>query len=414
MSDFLKLAADYQNALTRQILPFWLKNSRDERCGGYFDYISASGSYINGDKSIAAQAQQTAAFAWLYKPTNTQSAYLKHAQHGGAFLRQFAQEASKKCYAEVDRLGKPVAPSSDCMTDCYVTMAYAELYYATGEAEWESLAMQTFDALCRHRSEEKNQQQRIGGFRQVCHLGEAIAFLQTVLTIHPLLETEQARELAEMIRHELLHEFLDRRSNILRAFTLPGGAFLNTPEGRRQDVGLTFRAVNALLDLCAEPDLTKAGTGRAVNRKLTAQVTTWALQVCELAWDESMGGLIRYIDQKNESLVFPDFSQKWAWVQLEGILALTKSYQRSQQSACLVWLERIHEYVFQHFPDLKFGAWHVALDQMNQPLMWTKAIPAAESFACQRAMAETAKILGTLPPIPSRTKPARLTAGTAR
>ena len=396
------------------MLPFWLKNSRDERCGGYFDYLSASGEVIEGNKFMATQAQQTAVFAWLYKHADKQADYLDYARHGGAFLLQFAQDKSFRCYAEVDRRGRPVAPSTDNLPACYVTMAYANLHQATGEDEWATLAVQTFDVLCQHRNESWAQQQQIGGFRQVRHLGEATAFLRTILTMRPLLADEQARELAETARYELLHEFLDRRTDTLREVVLPGGAFLNTPEGRRRNVGLTFRTVSALLDLCAEPDLAKSGTGRAVNKKLIAQVTHWTLQTCELAWDKSTGGLVNYIDLKNQPVVFPDNTQKWNWVQVEAIHAFAKCYQVTQQPACLTWLERIHKFVFQHFPDLKHGAWHVALDQQNQPLASVKAMPAADSFACLRAMAEIAKILTSISVDTDKAEPGRITAGIAR
>ena len=412
MSDFSKLAADYQHALTKQIIPFWLKNSWDKRCGGYFDYISASGEVIEGNKFIAAQAQQTAVFAWMCKHTNNQPDYLEHAQHGGLFLCQVAQDDSQNCYAEVDRRGRPLSLALNGVAACHVAMAYATLHYATDETDWAMLATRTFNALCQRRSESREQQ--VGKFRQVHHLGEAIAFLQTVLTMRPLLDDERARELAESARHELLHEFLDRRADVLREVVLPGGAFLNTPEGRRQNVGLTFRAVSALLDLCAEPDLVKPGAGRAGNRKLIAQIIGWALQSCELGWDESAGGLVQYIDLKNQPLVFSDATQKWGWVQLEAILALVKCYQQMQQPACRTWLERIHKYAFQHFPDLKYGAWHVALDQANQPLTSAKSLPAANYFACMRAMAETAKILVSIPAATDNTKLGRTTADTAR
>ncbi len=414
MSDYLNLAADYQNALTRQIIPFWLKNSADKRCGGYFDYLSASGEVIEGNKFIASQAQQTAVFAWLYRHANSQSAHLEHARHGGDFLRQFAQDTSRKCYAEVDRRGQPIAPLADSTAACYLTIAYASLHYATVETDWVTLATDSFSALCQYRSESRDEQQRLGGFRQVRHLGEAVAFLQAAIAIRPLLDNDRAREVTEAARHELLHEFLDRRTDTLREFVLPGGAFLNTPEGRRQHVGLTFRSICALLDLCAERDLTKSITDRAANRKLAARVTAWALQVCELAWDESTGGLIQYIDLKNQPFVFPNVAQKWAWIQLEAILALAKGYQQTQQPACMAWLERIHKSVFRYFPDLKHGAWHIVLDQMNQPLLSAKAIPAAESFICIRAMAETAEILRNLSANTDRAKPVHTTADTAR
>lgn len=375
------------------MLPFWLKNSRDERCGGYFDYLAATGEPIDGDKFISAQAQQTATFAWLYNHFDRQPAFLTHARHGGIFLRQFAQDARQTCYAEVDRLGQPISPAVDSLPACSVTMAYAELQRATGEGDWAELAMQTFDALGKQRVANWERQQEIGGFRQVRHLGEAVAFLQTALTMRPLLDAEQANASLETAKQDILHEFLDRRTDTLRELILPGGAFLNTPDGRRQNVGLTFGAISALLDLCAEAESNKTGGGRASNRKLTAQVTAWALRLCEQAWDETAGGLIQYIDQKKQPIVFVGFDQKWHWVQLEAANALAKSYRQTQQPACLTWLQRIHEHSFQHFPDVKYGAWHIALDQTNQPLTSAKVLPAANSALCLRAMAETAKVL---------------------
>jgi N-acylglucosamine 2-epimerase len=79
--DYQKLSATYQQALLRQVVPFWLKNSRDELCGGYVDLLSATGEQIEGDKFVTLQAQQVWAFAWLYTTLDGQSAWLDHASH---------------------------------------------------------------------------------------------------------------------------------------------------------------------------------------------------------------------------------------------------------------------------------------------------------------------------------------------
>lgn len=383
MLDFQKLSADYQQALLRQVVPFWLKNSRDEQCGGYFDALSATGEVIGGDKFVTAQARQVWAFAWLYNTLDGQPAWLAHARHGGAFLRKFAHTDTQNGYARLDRRGRPLAPASDCIPACSMTMAYAQLHRATGEDDWAMLAKQTVGSLLENREQVRSQQQEIGEFRQVRHLGEAASLFRTTLDMQPLLAEEAWKAAVETVLHEIMHEFLDRRTDTLREFILPEGAFVNTPEGRRLNGGLTFQTINCLLDFCA-------GSG---NRKLAAQVTAWSLQMCERAWDEATGGLNQYVDMKGQPSIFPDAQQKWAWVQAEAISCLVRGYYQTRQPDCLKWFKRIHDYTFAHFPDPKHIGWHAAIDQHRVPLLPAKAIPETNCFSLIRCLAETAQTL---------------------
>ena len=393
MLDFQKLSADYQQALLRQIVPFWLKNGRDERCGGYFDTLSATGAVIEGDKFIRAQAQQAWAFAWLYRTFDGQSAWLAHARHGGDFLRKFAHTDTLDCYARLDRRGRPLAPAINSAPACSAVMAYAQLHRATGEDEWAMLAKQTFASLLQRRAEIRDQQREsIAGFRQVWHLSESTALLKTALDMQPLLDEESGKTAIDTALHEIMYEFLDRRTDTLREHILPEGAFMNTPEGRRLNVGLTFQTVGYLLDLCTENG----------NQKLRTQVVSWCLQLCEQSWDESTGGLNQYVDMKSQPLIFPDAHQKWAWVQVEAITCLIKGYFQTRHPDCPKWFKRIHEYTFAHFPDPNHIGWQLAIDQQRQPLLLTKAIPEIGCFSLIKCLAETARTLtkcGQLQPL---------------
>ncbi|MBC8151697.1 MAG: AGE family epimerase/isomerase, partial [Bacteroidetes bacterium] len=175
----------------------------------------------------------------------------------------------------------------------------------------------------------------------------------------------------------------DRRTDILREYILPEGAFVNTPEGRRLNVGLTFQTVGYLLDFCAENG----------NRKLAAQVVTWSLRICERAWDEATGGLNQYVDMKDQPSIFPNAQQKWAFVQIEAISCLVKGYLQTRHPDCSKWFKRIHDYTFAHFPDPKHIGWHVAIDQHRSPLLSAKAIPETNCFSLIRCLAETAQTL---------------------
>ena len=392
--DFQKLSATYQQALLRQVVPFWLRNSRDEQCGGYFDMLTTTGEVIEGDKFVVLQAQQVWAFSWLYNTLDGQPAWLEHARHGATFLSQFAHDDTLNCYAQLDRRGRPMVPSLTSIPDSFSAMAYAQFHYATGDDEWAMIAKQTLsNLLLRWETIRQEQTSTIGGFQQTRHLGELTALLKAVLEMQPLLDEETWKQHIDTLLQELLHEFVDRRTDILREYVLPEGAFINTPEGRRLNVGLTFQTASYLLDIYAKSSLTKSTTSGIVNRKLATQVVTWCLQLCEQAWDEATTGLNQYIDVKGQLSIFPDWQQKWVWVHVESIAALLKGYVYTRHPDCLKWFKRIHDYTFQHFPDIKSVGWHLAIDQHNQPLLSAKAIPLVGSFSLIRCLAETAQLL---------------------
>ncbi|GAB3898446.1 AGE family epimerase/isomerase [Spirosoma agri] len=384
MLDFNRLSADYQQALLRQVVPFWLKNSRDEQCGGYFDYLTTTGLVIEGDKCVTSQAQQTWAFAWLYNTLDGQPAWFAHAQHGASFLSQFAHDDKLVHYDQLDRRGRPLTQSTNTVAGSSLVMAYAQLHRATGNDEWALLARQMWTTLFQNwLNTHAEQAQAVGGLRQLRHLSEPALLLKALLDIQPLLDEETWKENVERILHTLLREFLDRRTDTLREHILSEGSFINTPEGRRLDVGLIFRTAGFLLDFCAESG----------NRKLAMQVTTWCIRLCDIAWNDLTQGLNQYADMKNQPSIFPDGTQKWAWVQLEAISALTKSYFQTRHPECPRWVKRIHDFTFQHFPDLKHTGWHLAIGQDNQPLLDAKAIAPIGCFSLIRCLAETAQTL---------------------
>lgn len=393
MLDFPKLSAAYQEALLGSIVPFYLKNSPDTRCGGFFDGLSDTGEPVDTDRFISQQARQTAAFAHLYNTAGGNDAWFSHARHGAGFLNQFAHDETLRAYAVVDRLGRPVAPATDGCTDAAVVMAYCQMHCATDDDEWAMLAKQTLAGLLDRRNTQRTEQARtITGFRVVNHLSETVAVMQALLEAKSLLSEDDWKEAIQLVLNELLNEFLDKRLDILREYIQPEGAFLNTPEGRRLNVGLTFRAASVVHELATE-------TG---NRKLAMQAANWTIQACEWAWDEVTGGLDQWVDIKNQPLPYPDWKQRWAWVHLESLNALTKTYFHTQHPDAPKWLKRIHDFTFQHFPDTENGGWHLALNSQTKPLFTAKATPLTGCADLLKPLLEswqTAEKCATLKPI---------------
>ncbi|GAB4000330.1 AGE family epimerase/isomerase [Spirosoma daeguense] len=398
MLDFQKLSTQYQQALIRQVVPFWLKHSQDKQCGGFFDMLTTAGEPIEGDKYVTMQAQQVWAFSWLHTTFEPQTSWLEHAQHGVTFLSQFAHDESLRCYAQFDRRGRSVQPSDNSIPDSFAAMAYAQFHRATGDDEWAMLAKQTLSNVLKRRELARSESELIlGKFRHVHHLSEPLAILKALLETRPLFDETVWKQHTDAILSEILNEFLDRRSETLREYVLPGGAFVNTPEGRRLHVGLTFQGASYLLDLYAESLLQK-GSPSVVNRKLVSQAVTWCLQLCEQAWDntpssESKLGLNQYVDIKGQPFIFPDWQQKWSWVHAEALAALLKCYVYARHPDCLKWFKRIHDYTFQYFPDVKQTGWHLAIDTYGQPILPAKSMPTVGCFSLIRCLTEVSQLL---------------------
>lgn len=355
--------------------------------------LSDTGGVIEGDKSISLQAQQVWAFAWLYNTLDGQPAWLEHAKHGGAFLNQFAHDDELTSYAQVDRRGRPVTASDSLVPDCTAVMAYTQLHRATGNDEWAMLAKQLVSSLFQRRNDSREQSGQLSAFRQTRHLSEPGILLKMMVDLHPLVDEETWKQHTDAILHELLNEFVDRRTNTLREYVLPEGSFYNTPEGRRINIGLTFQTASYLLDFYARQALLKPGPATSNFRKLPVQVAQWCLQLCEQGWDEATGGLSQLVDFKQQPLVFPDAQQKWNWVQLEALAALLKVYVYTRQTDCLKWFKRIHDYTFHHFPDPKQPGWYLAIDQYNQPILKVKSMPSVGCYSQIRCLAEITQLL---------------------
>ncbi len=365
MLDFARLSAFYRDALLQRVVPFWLQHSRDERCGGYFDLLTETGETADADKTIARQAEQVWAFAYLYHTVTPIADWLTHARHGAVFLDKSAFDERGAVLKTVDRRGRAVAVAPDLVPDCRVAMAFARLHRATAEDEWAMNARQTAQQVFARRKDKHTAQSRqAGGLRNIRHVSEPVAALQLLVELWPLLDEQTRDEAAQSILDELLREFLDRRTDILREYVLPDGAFLNTPDGRRISPGLTFAAASYLFDLAQLID----------NQKLALQAMTWCLNLCDWTWDEINGGFPRFVDWKTQPSPFSTASQRWLDVHLNAMAALSKGYGQTHHPDGPRWLRRIHEFLprvfFEAAPN---NGWYMALNQNSQPIPLLRA-----------------------------------------
>lgn len=396
MIDFHKIATHCQTALIDECLPFWLKHACDGLGGGYFDYLTTDGKSIDANKNVARQAEQVWAFAYLYTNIDAQPDWLDHALHGADFLAEHAHTPQMGCYTYLDRLGNPtIDPGSlqlsvnDPLTGARVAAAYAQIHQATGDDQWAMLAKQTFQVILQQYQADRDAQLTAPTEQPqpLRHLSQPLALLRALVDARPLFAATDWKEVTEPLLDEILNEFLDKRHDILREFVGPGGAFSNTPEGRRVATGLTMEASSLMIDV---------GTLLG-NRKVTLQATNWGLRTCDWAWPvrpegraEERQGLARWLDWKDQPITNAGESYRMAGDHLLALTALTNGYWHTRHPEAPRWIKRIYEYTFQHFPDARQAdSWHLALTGQLQPVSLFKATAETGCYALIRGLAST-------------------------
>ncbi|MEZ0541615.1 AGE family epimerase/isomerase [Fibrella arboris] len=395
MIDFHKIATHCQTALIDECLPFWLKYACDGLGGGYFDYLTTDGHTVDAHKTVARQAEQVWAFAYLYTNIDAQPDWLDHALHGADFLAEHAHTPQMGCHTYLDRIGNPTCmatstflPVHDPLTGARVAAAYAQIHQATGDDQWAMLAKQTFQGIL--RAYQAHREARLSTSNEpqpLSHLSQPLSLLRALVDARSLFAVTDWKEATEPLLDELLNEFLDKRHDVLREYVGPGGAFSNTPEGRRIATGLTMEAACLLIDV---------GTLLG-NRKLTLQATNWCLRTCEWAWPVQPGGrkddrpgLDRWLDWKEQPLPFIGSDYRTATDHLSALAALTNGYWHTRHPEAPRWIKRIYDYTFQHFPDEKPAtSWHLLLDTHLQPVNLFKATAETGCYALIRGLATT-------------------------
>ncbi|MEZ0487678.1 AGE family epimerase/isomerase [Fibrella aquatica] len=394
--DFHKIATHCQTALIDECLPFWLKYACDGLGGGYFDYLTTDGQSVDALKTVARQAEQVWAFAYLYTNIDAQPDWIDHALHGADFLAEHAHTPQMGCYTYLDRVGNPaVRPTSlqltihDPLTSARVAAAYAQIHQATGDDQWAMLAKQTFQAILRHYHESREAllSTPVDHLQPLQHLSQPVALLRALVDARPLFAATDWKETTEPLLNEILNEFLDKRHDIVREYVGAGGSFSNTPEGRRVATGLSMEAACLLIDV---------GTLLG-NRKLTLQATNWCLRTCEWAWParpegrtDDRQGLAKWVDWKDQPLVFEGDTHRLAADHLLALAALTNGYWHTRHPEAPRWIKRLYDYSFQHFPDSKPGSsWHLAIDSQQQPATSFKATAETGCYGLVRGLATT-------------------------
>lgn len=358
--DFKRLAEQYRDELLQKVIPFWENNSKDQEFGGYFTCLDRQGNEFDTDKFIWLQGREVWMFATLYNKVEKRPEWLEMALHGARFLQEYGHDGQLNWYFSLTREGKPLVEPYNIFSDCFATMAFGQLYKATGKEEYADIAKKTFSNILKRSKNPKGKfNKAVPGTRPLKGFSLPMILCNLSLEIEHLLPKELVDETIENVLHEVMVVFYQKDSGIILENVNPDGSFSDSFEGRLLNPGHTIEAMWFIMDLSV----------RLKRPELAEKAVEIMLRTLKYGWDEQFGGIFYFLDIKGYPPQQLEWDQKLWWVHIETLISLIKGYSLTGNQQCMEWFEKVHDYTWSHFPDPDYPEWFGYLNRRGEVLL---------------------------------------------
>lgn len=386
-----QLAELYKTELLHNVVPFWLKNSRDTEGGGYFTCLNRDGSVFDTDKFMWLQGREVWMFSTLYNTVEKRQEWLDFALHGAKFMEKYGRSHDGSWYFSLTRYGKPLIQPYNIFSDCFATQAFGQLYKATRIERYADIAVTTFNnILARANNPKRLWSKAVEGTRPLKNFALPMILCNLSLEIEHLLAPSNGDSSGAVVDtlikdciHEVMDVFYDEKSGLILENVAPDGSFVDCFEGRHLNPGHAIEAMWFIMDLGE----------RLGDKALIEKAKNLTLQHIEYGWDEKYGGIFYFLDIKGYPSQHLEWDQKLWWVHVETLIALLKAYRLTKDEKCWTWFEKIHDYTWQHFADPEFGEWFGYLNRRGEVLLPLKGGKWKGCYHIPRALLQCWKTL---------------------
>jgi len=358
--DFKKLAEQYKTELLGNVIPFWMKNSVDKECGGFFTCLDREGKVFDTYKFVWLQGREVWMFASLYNKVEKRPEWLEIAEHGAQFLIRHGRDPEGAWYFSLDRQGQPLVEAYNIFSDCFATMAFGQLSIATGNEEYATIAKTTFENILKRSGNPKGKYSKtVSGTRPLKSFALPMILCNLSLEIEHLLPEAMVNGTIEKCIHEVMEVFYDKKLGLILENVSPDGSFSDSFEGRLLNPGHAIEAMWFIMDLSV----------RLKRPELAQKAVKIILLTLQNGWDKEFGGIFYFLDCKGYPPQQLEWDQKLWWVHVETLISLIKGYALTGNKECLEWFETVHDYTWSHYPDPDNGEWFGYLNRRGEVLL---------------------------------------------
>ena len=375
--DLKQYSALYKQELLQNILPFWLKHSKDEVNGGYFTCLDRTGNVYDTDKFIWLQGREVWCFSYMYHHVEAKEEWLEMARQGAAFLEKYGRDEKGNWYFSLTAEGKPLVHPYNIFSDCFATMAFAALDKASPNELYKKIALDTFENILKRQHSSKGiYTKAFPGTRPLKNFSLPMILCNLSLELEHIIGTERVNSFIPTVIHEIMNVFYQPQLGLIMENVKQDGTFSDSFEGRLLNPGHVIEAMWFIMDLGK----------RLKDEALIKKACNIMLDTIEYGWDKEYDGIFYFLDVKGHPTQQLEWDQKLWWVHVEALVALAKGYAYTGDERCAKWFEKIHTYTWNHFRDKEYGEWFGYLNRRGEVLLPLKGGKWKGCFHIPRAL----------------------------
>jgi N-acylglucosamine 2-epimerase len=350
----------YNQNLISDVIPFWIKNSVDQQCGGYFTCLDRDGSVYDKDKFIWLQARQVWTFSMLYNRYEKNPEWLEIAGHGKKFLEKYGRDSDGNWYFALSREGLPLVQPYNIFSDCFAALAFGEYSLAAGDDKSREISLKTYNnILSRQKNPKGKYNKTIPQNRPLRSFSLPMILANLTRELKWMFKDEEYEKFTGIFIDKVMNTFLDKKRMLIYENVLEDGSHVDSFEGRLINPGHGIEGMWFVMELAAERN----------DKETINKAVETVLSILDFSWDKKNGGIFYFLDAEGRPPLALEWDQKLWWVHVEALIALLMGYQLTGNTKCWEWFEVMHEYTWKHFPDPEYGEWYGYLNRQGKPLL---------------------------------------------
>ena len=356
-SRILELKDFYHDTLLKDIMPFWTKSDLiDKEYGGFITSVDRVGKSYNDDKSVWFQGRCLWTFSKLCNVYGIQPEWAEAADRGAEFLKKYCiDEEDGRMYFTVTREGQPLRKRRYYFSESFLVVGFAEYYLLRGDKRDLELAEKYFDlmySIYKDASADPfkitpKENSEVRNLHSNSNPMVLVSSAQTLRRVNPVKEDYYDRIIEDIIDDMVRLHYKEELHCVLENVCVDG-SILDNPVGRTINPGHSIENAWFLMNYANS-------TGNAELLDKALNILRWSL---ELGWDEQYGGIYYFRDVYNRPCEQLEHDMKLWWVHNEALIATLLAANLTGDTYYDEWYEKIHDYVFSHFPDKEYGEWY--------------------------------------------------------
>lgn len=347
----------YHKQLLENVVPFWEKSDLiDREYGGFITSVDREGKSYNSDKSVWFQGRCLWTFAKLCNTYGERPEWSVAADSGAAFLKKYCIDPTDgRMYFTVTRDGKPLRKRRYFFSESFLVVGFAEYYLLQRKKEDLELAERYFDLMYRIYRDPASDPFKItpkenADIRNLHSNANPMVLVSAAQTLRRADPERQAYYdgIIRSIIDDMLNLHYKEDLHCVLETVYTNGDILDNPAGRTINPGHSIENSWFLMNYANQ-------TNNAALLDKALNILRWSL---ELGWDQEYGGIYYFRDMYGRPCEQLEHDMKLWWVHDEALIATLLAYNLTGDSCYAEWYEKVHSYVFSHFPDTEYGEWY--------------------------------------------------------